>query len=58
MVTSKKLKVKNKTIQAENIQDGVNITPKVSIISPVGNKGLKAIWDELSRFVSVGGDFV
>jgi len=50
---AKKVKVENK-----NERDSVNVTPMISIKEPVINLSTKTIWEEIFRFVSVGGDFV
>ena len=36
----------------------LNATPRIMVNSPVVNKPFKSIFDEVFRFVSVGGDFV
>jgi hypothetical protein len=38
--------------------EGKNVTPKIVIVKPVVNQGIKGVLDLLRQFVSVGGDFV
>ena len=53
-----KLIIKTSMSDGNYSKDGENVTPRVTISSPVVFEGLRKWWDNLRQLVIIGGDLV